>query len=134
MDIQAVASQLMSYIGNNPDLLAQFAEHPYSTTAAATGSDEKISKKDMSQIATQVAAKSAGQPVGAADLSGIAASLLGQNGGSVHALTGALFGGASSDDVASMAEIAMKSAIGGVVAKGAGSLIASAIGGKKPKA
>lgn len=134
MDIQSVASQLMGYLGNNPDLIGQFVQHPYSTTAAATGSDETISQSDMSQIVTQVAAQSAGQHMGMGDISGIASSLLGQNGGSVHALTSALFGGASSSaDMSSMAELAMKSILGGVVARGAASVISGALGANKLK-
>lgn len=132
MDIQSVASQLMGYLGNNPDLIGQFVQHPYSTTAAAAGTDETISKTDMSQIVTQMMAQTTGQNVAQGDIAGIASTLLGQNGGSVHALTNSIFGGASSsDDMASMAEIAIKSALGGVVAKGAGDLLAGILGGKK---
>lgn len=131
MDIQNVAQQLMGYLGDNPDLIGQFVQHPYSTTAAATGTDETISQTDMSQIVTQLAAQSAGQSVGSGDLAGVASTLLGQNGGSVHALTSALFSGANADDMAGMAEIAIKSALGGMVARGAGELIAGALGGKK---
>lgn len=133
MDIQSVASQLMGYLGNNPDLIGQFVAHPYSTTATAAGTDERISKDDMSQILTQVAAQSTGQQVPAGDLSGIASMLLGQNGGSVHALTSALFGGSSSDDIATMGENAIMSALGGLAARGATSLISNALGGKKKK-
>ena len=130
MDIQSVASQLIGYLGNNPDLISQFIAHPYSTTATATGSDATISQTDMSQIVTQVAAQSAGQSLGN-DVSGIASTLLGQNGGSVHALTSALFGNMTSDDVSSMAEIAAKSLLGGIAARGAASLISGALGAKR---
>ncbi|MBR3327228.1 MAG: hypothetical protein IKG22_07890 [Atopobiaceae bacterium] len=131
MDIQSVASQLMGYLGNNPDLISQFVAHPYSTTAAATGTDDTISKDDTSQIVTQLAAQATGQSVPAADVSSIASSLLGQNGGSVHALTGALFGGSSNGNASSLADIAVKSLIGGIAARGAASLISGALGGKK---
>lgn len=133
MDIQSVASQLMGYLGNNPDLISQFVEHPYSTTAAATGTNDNISKDDMSQIVTQLAAQATGQSVPTADVSGIASSLLGQNGGSVHALTSALFGGGSSAGASSLADIAVKSLIGGIAARGAASLISGALGTKKAK-
>ena len=131
MDIQSVASQLMGYLGNNPDLISQFVAHPYSTTAAATGTDDTISKDDMSQILTQVAAQFTGQSFGANDVAGMASNLLGQNGGSIHALASTLFGNTSSDDVASMAEIAVNSAIGGIAARGMAQLLAGALGANK---
>ncbi len=132
MDIQAAASQLMGFLSENPDLVSQFVQHPYSTTAEATGSDATISKDDMSQIVTQVAAQTTGQSISASDVSGIASTLLGQNGGSVHALTSTLFGGASGD-VSSMAEVAIKSALGAVVARGAADLLTGALGLNKGK-
>lgn len=132
MDIQAAASQLMGFLSENPDLVSQFVQHPYSTTAEATGSDATISKDDMSQIVTQVAAQTTGQSISASDVSGIASTLLGQNGGSVHALTSTLFGGASGD-VSSMAEVAIKSALGGVIARGAADLFTGALGLNKGK-
>ena len=137
MDIQAAATQLIDYLGKNPDLVAQFAKHPYSTTATATGTDEKISKDDMSQIMTQVAAQSSGQKLGANDIASAATSLLGQSGGSVHALAGSLFGGAtsgsttSSSAAPSMADILAKSVIGGVAARGMASIITGALGTNK---
>ncbi len=131
MDIQAAAGQLMGFLGDNPDLLGQFVKHPYSTTAQATGTDENISKGDMSQILTQVAAQSTGQDLPVGDIAGIASSLLGDNGGSIHQLAGSLFGGGGGD-LGSMAEIAAKSIFGGVAAQGAASLITGALGlGKK---
>lgn len=132
MDIQAMATQLTNFLGDNPDLIGQFIEHPYSTTAEANNTDEKISKNDMSQIVTQVAAQATGQSFNAGDLAGIASTLLGQNGGSVHALTGALFGGGDASNANSIADIAAKSVLGGVMARGAGSILSSALGlGKK---
>lgn len=135
MDIQAAAQQLIGYLGSNPNLIAQFVEHPYSTTATATGSDERISKQDMSQIVTQVAAQTANQDLGAGDVSSVASALLGQSDGSVHALTSALFGGgakASASNASangpSMAQIAAKSALGGLAAQGLASLLTSALG------
>lgn len=93
MDIQQVATQLVSYLGNNPQLIQQFIQHPYSTTAQATGSSEQISRKDMSQIVTAAAALANNQKLGMGDVANIAAALLGQNNNSVHALTNTLFGG-----------------------------------------
>lgn len=138
MDIQSVATQLMGYLGDNPDLIANFVRHPYSTTATATGSDERISQDDMSQIVTQMAAQVTGQKIGSGDVAGLASTLLGQNGGSVHAMTSALFGGGSSAsapasaNAPSMIDIAAKSIMGGIAARGAASIITGALGAKKP--
>lgn len=93
MDITTVATQLLSYLGKNPELISQFIKHPYSTTAKATGSNEQISKEDMSQVVTAAAALSKNQKLGGSDIANIAAALLGQNNNSVHALTNMLFGG-----------------------------------------
>ncbi len=132
MDIQAIASQLMGQIGENPDMFAQFVQHPYSTTAAAAGTDEKISKSDMSQVVTQMAAQATGQSADLGDIAGIASTLLAQNGGSVHSLTSALFGGAQKKGgTPSLGDIAVKSILGGVAAKGMGDLIGGMLGGKK---
>ena len=153
MDIQSVASQLVSALGANPDLVSQFAEHPYSTTASVTGSDENISQKDMSRIITQVAAQASGQDLDTAGTKDLASALLGQSGGSVHSLASSLFGGgqqggsggldlggilgsltggsAGGDGQASagpsMAEIAAKSIAGAAAARGLAALITGAM-------
>jgi hypothetical protein len=94
MDVTSVATQLISALAANPELMTQFSQHPYSTTAQVTGSDESISQKDMNRVLTQVAAQATGQNLGLGDTKSLASALLGQNGGSVHALASALFGGA----------------------------------------
>ena len=158
MDVQAAASQLIKALGSNPDMLSQFAEHPYSTTAKVTGTNENISQKDMSRILTQVAAQASGQQLGTSDTKNLASALMGQNGGSVHQLAGALFGGAaqqagpgggfdlssvlgalgggqaSASGAPSMAEIAAKSIAGGLAARGMAALITGAMGAAKKDA
>ena len=157
MDVTQVATQLMSALGSNPDLLSQFAEHPYSTTAEVTGSSDTISQKDMSRIVTQLAAQASGQELDTSGTKDLASALLGQSGGSVHTLVSSLFGsgttatatsgatastggldiagilgslgGSSSSAAPSMAEIAAKSIAGGVAARGMAALITSAIKG-----
>lgn len=136
MDTKSVASQLLSYLGNNPQLVSQFVEHPYSTTAAATGSDERISKDDMSQVLTQIAAQVSGQQLGSSDTATAASALMGQNGGSVHQLANALFGGAANASEKpstgmSTAEILAKSAAGALAARGMAELLTMALGTKK---
>ena len=104
MDIQQVAKQLLNYLGENPQLITQLIEHPYSTTAQAVGTEEQISKKDMSQILTAAAALSNNQQLGGSDVSNIASALLGQNNNSVHSLASMLFGGGNTQQSVQMAQ------------------------------
>ena len=155
MDVQAAASQLIKALGSNPDMLSQFAQHPYSTTAKVTGTDETISQKDMSRIITQVAAQASGQELDKGGTKDLASALMSQNGGSVHQLASALFGGSqqasgnaggldlggvlsalgggnsSGSSGPSMAEIAAKSIAGGLAARGMAALITGALTGGK---
>lgn len=158
MDIQSAATQLISALGSNPDLVSQFAQHPYSTTASVTGTDETISQKDMSRIITQVAAQASGQQLDKSGTKDLASALLSQNGGSVHSLANALFGGGAqassggtggfdlsgvlgalgsgssssgSSTGPSMAEIAAKSIAGGLAARGLAALLTGALGTNK---
>ena len=155
MDIQSAASQLIAALGQNPELVSPFAQHPYSTTAKVTGTDETISQKDMSRIVTQVAAQASGAELDTAGTKSLASALMSQSGGSVHSLASALFGGGSQDassgasaggfDLSSilgslsagttatnggpsMAEIAAKSIVGGLAARGMASLLTGALG------
>ena len=158
MDVQSAASQLVKALGSNPDMLSQFAQHPYSTTAKVTGTDETISQKDMSRIITQVAAQASGQQLDTGSTKDLASALMSQSGGSVHGLASALFGGAaqqagpgggfdlssvlgtlgggssSSSAGPSMAEIAAKSIAGGLAARGMAALITGALSGGKTNA
>lgn len=87
-----IAQTLVKFLVQNPSLITQFLAHPYSTVDQATGADEHLSKKDMSEVVTAAAALSSGQQFDLGSLASTAATLLGQNGDSVHALTSALFG------------------------------------------
>lgn len=128
MDIQQTATQLLGFLGDNPDLISQFVQHPYSTTAQATGSDDNISKEDMSQIVTQVAAQSTHQKLGSTDTANIASLLMGQSGGSVHALTSALFGGgAAGSGAAQGSATPAAGGLGGML--DLGGLVGSLLGG-----
>ena len=104
MDIQNVATQLVAYLGQNPALITQFIEHPYSTTAKVTGSNAEISKKDMSQIVTATAALANDQKLSMGDVATISSALMGQNGNSVHALTSMLFGGGTTQQATQAAQ------------------------------
>lgn len=104
MDIQNAAKQLVNYLGQNPALITQFIEHPYSTTAKATGTDAEISKKDMSQIVTAAAALSNNQKLDMGQVAAISSALLGQNNDSVHSLTSMLFGGGTTQQATQAAQ------------------------------
>ena len=104
MDVQSVAKQLINYLGDNPQLIQQFIQHPYSTTATAIGTDERISKKDMSEVVTAAAAMSNNQKLSMGDVANIASLLLGQNHNSVHELTSMLFGGGNTQQATATAQ------------------------------
>ena len=87
-----IAKTLVKFLASNPQLITQFLDHPYSVTQKATGSTKKLSQKDMSQVVTAAAAMSTGRNVDLSNLASVAATLLSQNGGSVHTLTNSLFG------------------------------------------
>ena len=110
MDIQKAAAQLINYLGKNPELITQFIEHPYSTTATAIGTKDQLSKQDVSQVVTAAAALSNNQRLGTSDIANIASLLLGQNGGSVHALTSMLFGGGNTAQATAAAQAQTTSA------------------------
>ena len=102
MDIQKTAKTLIKYLGQNPELIKRFIEHPYSTTATAVGSDARISKKDMSEVLTATAAMSNNQKL--SDVANIASALLSQNGNSVHSLASMLFGGGNTAHATQVAQ------------------------------
>ena len=104
MDIQKTAKTLIKYLGQNPELIKRFIEHPYSTTATAVGSDARISKKDMSEVLTATAAMSNNQKLGMSDVANIASALLSQNGNSVHSLASMLFGGGNTAHATQVAQ------------------------------
>ena len=110
MDIQSVATQLIGFLGQNPQLIQQFIQHPYSTTAQATGSDATISREDMSQVVTAAAALSNNQQLPANDVANIASALLEQNNNSVHSLTSMLFGGGNTQQATQQAQAQTTSA------------------------
>lgn len=89
-----IASTLIKFLAQNPQLITQFLNHPYSTTQQATGAPQQLSQTDMSEVVTAAAAMSTGNNVDFSNLPSVAATLLAQNGGSVHALTNTLFGSA----------------------------------------
>lgn len=103
MDIKSIVSQLIKFLGSNPQLIAQFLSHPYSTTQQATGATSQLSSNDMGQVLTALAGLSSGQEVDYGNLAGIAAQLLGSNGGSAHSLASSLFGGTQAQATAAQA-------------------------------
>ena len=96
-DIPQLAEQVVKYLGQHPELLSQFVDHPYSTVQQATKVEEKLDRTDMSQLLTAAAALATGQAQGASsfdagNLAQLAGNLLGQNDNSIHSLASSLFG------------------------------------------
>lgn len=96
-DIPLLAEQVVKYLGQHPEMLQQFVDHPYTTVQQATKVEEKLDRTDMSQLLTLAAALAGGQTQSAqsvdpTSLATLAGNLLGQNDNSIHELAGSLFG------------------------------------------
>ena len=96
-DIPQLAEQVVKYLGQHPEMLSQFVDHPYSTVQEATDTSDKLDRTDMSQLLTAAATLATGQTSSASsidtgNLATLAGNLLGQNGNSIHSLASALFG------------------------------------------
>ena len=98
MAIQDIVQVVVEQIAKNPEMLSGLMEHPYSTIGNITG-NENVSKEEASQVVAATSALATGQAVDFGKLSSIAASMLQQNDGSVHALSSALLGNGSSQGV-----------------------------------
>lgn len=93
MASQDLVQQLVGSVLSNPDLMNNLADHPYSTVAEATGQNkEDLTRDDVSQALAAFSALASGQQVDFANLASLAQSLLGEYGGSAHALAQGLFG------------------------------------------
>lgn len=107
-DIPQLAEQVVKYLGQHPEMLTQFVDHPYSTVQEATKAEEKLDRTGMSQLLTAAAALATGQAPSASaldtgNLATLAGNLLGQNDNSIHTLASSLFGGGSSQKPAAQA-------------------------------
>ena len=94
MDTMSMIKNLMGSVMQNPDLLNNLAEHPYSTIREANGIEEEIPRDQASQVLAAFANLASPGATDLTGLSGMASSLLANNGNSVHALASSLFGGA----------------------------------------
>ena len=106
-----IAGTLVQFLAQNPSLITQFLDHPYSVTQEATGSAVQLGQADQAEVVTAAAALSTGNAVDFTNLSSVASSLLSQNGGSVHALTNALFGTSTQATQAAQAQPAQASGV-----------------------
>ena len=132
-NIPELAEQVVQYLAKNPQMLAQFVDHPYSTVQTATNADEKLDRIDMSQLLTAAASLASGQTqnagsINTGNLASLAANLLGQNDNSIHSLAGSLFGGASAQQAAKPSS---GMDLGSLVSMA--SLASGLLGGKKKK-
>lgn len=94
MSAQALIQQVIAGLVQNPSMLTNLMEHPYSTVKDVTGNQD-VSKEEVAETVAGVSALANGQAIDFGQLGNLAQSLLGQNGGSVHQLASSLFGGAA---------------------------------------
>lgn len=91
MASQDIVQQLVGSVLSNPDLMNNLASHPYSTVSQVTGQEE-VSRDEVSEALAAFSTLANGQQVDFGSLSGLAASLLADNGGSAHTMAQSLFG------------------------------------------
>lgn len=137
-DIPQLAEQVVKYLGQHPEMLSQFVDHPYSTVQEATQAEEKLDRTNMSQLLTAAAALATGQASSASvldtgNLATLAGNLLGQNGNSVHSLASSLFGAAPAQQATTQANQPQSTGLnlGSLVSMAA--LAGGLLGATKPK-
>ena len=133
-NIPQLAEQVVQYLAQNPQMLGNFVEHPYSTVQTATNSQDKLNRIDMSQLLTAAASLASGQTQSASafnqsNLASLASNLLGQNDNSIHSLASSLFGAKPAAQVQNNASSGLN--LGSLVSMA--SLASGLLGGKKKK-
>ena len=91
MDIQELVKMLANSTAENPNLLSNLMQHPYSTVGKLTDNNS-VSSEEASQAVTAMAALAGGQNIDFGNLAAVASQLLADNGGSVHNLAASLLG------------------------------------------
>ena len=87
----AILQQVLSSVTQNPSLLSNMVDHPYSTIGNITNNNN-VSKEEASQVVTALAQLAGGQSVNTNNIGSLANQLLGQNNNSVHGLSSSLLG------------------------------------------
>ena len=87
----AILQQVLSSVTQNPSLLSNMVDHPYSTIGNITNNNN-VSKEEASQVVTALAQLAGGQSVNTNNIGTLASQLLGQNNNSVHSLSSSLLG------------------------------------------
>ena len=87
----AILQQVLSSVTQNPSLLSNMVDHPYSTIGNITNNNN-VSKEEASQVVTALAQLAGGQSVNTSSIGSLASQLLGQNNNSVHSLSSSLLG------------------------------------------
>lgn len=124
MDMQDLIKLLIGTTEENPDMLGNLMQHPYSTIGNLTNNDN-VSKEEASQAVTAMAALASGQSVDFGSLASIASQLLAGNDNSVHSLAESLLGskapvgvdvskGVSDDILGNLAKAAFSGGLAGV--------------------
>ena len=95
MDTMSMIKNLIGGVMQNPDLLGNLSEHPYSTIRQTSGIEEEIPRDQASQVLAAFSALASPGETDLTGLSGLASGVLSDNGNSVHSLAASLFGGAA---------------------------------------
>ena len=118
MDLTSMITSLVGGVMENPDLLGNLAEHPYSTIRQTSGIEEEIPRDMASQVLAAFSTLASPGESDLTDLSGLASGLLSDNGNSVHSLASSLFGGTSAasqtDMLANLANAVLGSELSGI--------------------
>ena len=93
MDTASMIKNLIGGVMENPSLLGNLSEHPYSTIAQTSGINEQISRDQASQVLAAFANLASPGSTDLTGLSSMASGMLADNGNSVHSLAASLFGG-----------------------------------------
>lgn len=93
MATQDIVQQLLGVVAQNPSILTNLMEHPYSTVKEVTGQEE-VSREQAAEVVTATTALASGQAIDFNNISQMASQLLGNNDNSVHTLANSLLGNA----------------------------------------
>ena len=95
LDTMSMIKNLIGGVMQDPSLLGNLSEHPYSTIRQTSGIEEEISRDQASQVLAAFANLASPGSTDLTGLSNLASGMLASNGNSVHSLAASLFGGAA---------------------------------------
>ncbi len=96
MNMQDIVGQIAQQAIQNPQVLTDLMNHPYSSVKQVTG-EQEVSRDEVSQVLAGVSGLASGNKVDFANLAGIASQLLAANDGSAHTMATSLLGAQTGD-------------------------------------